>query len=78
MHRELYLIPLFVVLQVSKPKDGEDVSLKLVLNSESRTARPVSINISVQAMRYNGSPVENIQSEVKEETLLPGKGESIG
>ncbi|CAI5687210.1 unnamed protein product [Oreochromis niloticus] len=63
--------------EVSKPKDGEDVSLKLVLNSESHTARPVSINISVQAMRYNGSPVENIQSEVKEETLLPGKDLSI-
>ncbi|KAL3978523.1 fibroblast growth factor [Sarotherodon galilaeus] len=63
--------------EVSKPKDGEDVSLKLVLNSESRTARPVSINISVQAMRYNGSPVESIQSEVKEETLLPGKDLSI-
>uniref|UniRef100_A0A3B4FYI7 Protein-glutamine gamma-glutamyltransferase 2 n=1 Tax=Pundamilia nyererei TaxID=303518 RepID=A0A3B4FYI7_9CICH len=67
---ELYLIPLFVMLQVSKPMDGQDVSLKLVLNSESSTARPVSINISVQAMRYNGSPVENIQSEVKEETLV--------
>ncbi|CAI5687205.1 unnamed protein product [Oreochromis niloticus] len=63
--------------EVSKPMDGQDVSLKLVLNSESRTARPVSINISVQAMRYNGSPVENIQTETKEETLLPGKDLSI-
>lgn len=63
--------------EVSKPKDGQDVSLKLVLNSESSTARPVSINISAQAMRYNGSLVKNIQSEVKEETLLPGKDLSI-
>uniref|UniRef100_A0A4W6EUL4 Protein-glutamine gamma-glutamyltransferase 2 n=1 Tax=Lates calcarifer TaxID=8187 RepID=A0A4W6EUL4_LATCA len=39
-------------------------------------ARPLSINISVQAMKYNGSPAANIQTEVKEETLEPGKGDS--
>ncbi|XP_035517148.1 protein-glutamine gamma-glutamyltransferase 5 [Morone saxatilis] len=63
--------------EVSKPMNGKDVSLKLVLHSESSVSRPLSINISVQAMRYNGSPAVNIQAEVKVETLLPGKDLSI-
>uniref|UniRef100_A0A4W6ERX5 Protein-glutamine gamma-glutamyltransferase 2 n=1 Tax=Lates calcarifer TaxID=8187 RepID=A0A4W6ERX5_LATCA len=63
--------------EVSKPMDGKDVSLRLVLHSESSVARPLSINISVQAMKYNGSPAANIQTEVKEETLEPGKELSI-
>lgn len=65
-----------VILQVSTPVNGNDVSLKLVLTSKSRAARPLLISISVQAMRYNGRPAANIQKELKEETLLPGKGES--
>lgn len=64
------------VLQVSKPMNGRDVSLKLVLGTEGNAARPLSINISVQAMRYNGSPAMTIQTEVKKETLQPGRGES--
>ncbi|KAF0035592.1 hypothetical protein F2P81_013350 [Scophthalmus maximus] len=64
-------------VQVSKPLNGKDVKLDLVLRSESRVARPLSINISVQAMRYNGSAVAHIQTEVKEEILQPGKGLSI-
>ncbi|XP_018533750.1 LOW QUALITY PROTEIN: protein-glutamine gamma-glutamyltransferase 2-like [Lates calcarifer] len=63
--------------EVSKPMDGKDVSLRLVLHSESSVARPLSINISVQAMKYNGSPAANIQTELKEETLEPGKELSI-
>ncbi|XP_035487787.2 protein-glutamine gamma-glutamyltransferase 5 isoform X4 [Scophthalmus maximus] len=63
--------------EVSKPLNGKDVKLDLVLRSESRVARPLSINISVQAMRYNGSAVAHIQTEVKEEILQPGKGLSI-
>uniref|UniRef100_A0A7N6FF45 Protein-glutamine gamma-glutamyltransferase 2 n=1 Tax=Anabas testudineus TaxID=64144 RepID=A0A7N6FF45_ANATE len=62
--------------QVSKPMNGEDVSLKLVLHSESTADRPLSININVQAMRYNGSRAVNIQNELKEETLQPGKGDA--
>lgn len=61
--------------QVSEPVNGQDVSLNLVLHSDSPAARPLSINISVQAMRYNGSPAVNIQTDVKEETLQPGKGD---
>ncbi|XP_026162493.1 protein-glutamine gamma-glutamyltransferase 2 isoform X1 [Mastacembelus armatus] len=63
--------------EVSKPRNGKDVSLKLVLQSESTAARLLSINISIQAMRYNGSPAANISSEVKDETLQPGKALSI-
>lgn len=61
---------------MSKLVNGQDVSLKLVLHSESAAVRPLSINISVQAMRYNGTPAVNIASEVKEETLQPGIGDS--
>lgn len=65
-----------VGLQVSKLVNGQDVSLKLVLQSEITADRPLSLNISVQGMRYNGSPAVNIQSEVKEGTLQPGKGDA--
>ncbi|XP_070815492.1 protein-glutamine gamma-glutamyltransferase 5-like [Chaetodon trifascialis] len=63
--------------EVTKPVNGKDVSLKLVLHSRSSVARPLSVNISVQAMNYNGSPAANIQSHVKEETLQPEKDLSI-
>uniref|UniRef100_A0AAQ5WY73 Uncharacterized protein n=1 Tax=Amphiprion ocellaris TaxID=80972 RepID=A0AAQ5WY73_AMPOC len=39
-------------------------------------ARPLSIHISVQAMNHNGRPTGKILAEDKEETLLPGKGDS--
>lgn len=65
------------VLQVYKPVDGKDVSLKLVLSSDSSVPRPLSINISVQAVRYNGQPAVNIQTEKTEQTLLPGKGDAV-
>lgn len=61
-------------LQVSEPLNGEDVRLKLVMHSEIKVPRPLSIKISAQGMRYNGSPVVKIQNEVKEETLQPQKG----
>uniref|UniRef100_A0AAQ6A673 protein-glutamine gamma-glutamyltransferase n=1 Tax=Amphiprion ocellaris TaxID=80972 RepID=A0AAQ6A673_AMPOC len=38
--------------------------------------KPLSIHISVQAMNYNGRPTGKILAEDKEETLLPGKGDS--
>lgn len=63
--------------EVSKLVNGEDVRLNLVLHSESSVARPLSIIISVWGMRYNGSPVASIQTDVKQETLLPGKDLSI-
>ncbi|XP_076013105.1 protein-glutamine gamma-glutamyltransferase 2 [Genypterus blacodes] len=59
--------------EVSKPRNGQDVSLKLLVNSKDRVTRTLSFNISVQAMTYNGSSAANIQSEVKDETLQPGK-----
>nr|XP_020476856.1 protein-glutamine gamma-glutamyltransferase 2-like isoform X2 [Monopterus albus] len=50
--------------EVSKPMNGQDVSLKLVLHTEGSDARLLSINISVQAMMYNGSPAVTIQNEI--------------
>ncbi|KAG7495423.1 protein-glutamine gamma-glutamyltransferase E-like [Solea senegalensis] len=63
--------------EVAKPKNGEDVNLRLVLHSESSFARPLSIAISVQVMRHNGTPAVNLQKDVKEETLQPGKDLTI-
>ncbi|XP_041834883.1 protein-glutamine gamma-glutamyltransferase 5 [Melanotaenia boesemani] len=63
--------------EVSIPRNGEDVRMKLVLNSDSSVPRTLSVNISVQAMQHNGSPAGNIQTEVTEQTLLPGKDLSI-
>ncbi|XP_034724646.1 protein-glutamine gamma-glutamyltransferase 5-like isoform X3 [Etheostoma cragini] len=63
--------------EVTLPKYCKDVRLMLVLQSKNSAAMQLSINISVQAMRYNGSPAGTIQTEVKEETLLPGKDLSV-
>lgn len=65
-----------VLLQVSRPENGKDVTLKLVVTSKTSAALQLSINISVQAMRHNGTPAANILSEVKEEKLPPWKGDS--
>ena len=64
------------MLQVTPPRNGKDVRLKLVLQSESSSVRSLSVNISVQAMRYNGVPTMNIQTSVKDKILLPRRGES--
>uniref|UniRef100_A0AAV2M4F4 Xanthine dehydrogenase n=1 Tax=Knipowitschia caucasica TaxID=637954 RepID=A0AAV2M4F4_KNICA len=61
------------IKEVSKLMNGEDVQMKLVLRSDASVPRPVSINISVTAMSYNGMPLAPIQSELKKEMLLPGK-----
>ncbi|XP_053288678.1 protein-glutamine gamma-glutamyltransferase E isoform X2 [Pleuronectes platessa] len=63
--------------ELSKPMNGKDVSMKLLLHSKSTFSRLLSINISVQAMSYNGSSAGNIQSEVKEETMQPGTELSV-
>ncbi|KAK5871917.1 hypothetical protein PBY51_012657 [Eleginops maclovinus] len=57
--------------EVTPPRNGKDVRLRLVLRSESRSIRSLSVNISVQAMRYNGVPTVNIQTVVKDKILLP-------
>ncbi|XP_008406505.1 protein-glutamine gamma-glutamyltransferase E-like [Poecilia reticulata] len=59
--------------EVSKPVDGEDVSLKLILNSDSSATRRLSINVAVQAMRFTGQPAGNILTKALEQELLPGK-----
>uniref|UniRef100_A0AAQ5YGS0 Transglutaminase-like domain-containing protein n=2 Tax=Amphiprion ocellaris TaxID=80972 RepID=A0AAQ5YGS0_AMPOC len=63
--------------KVSRPINGKDVNLNLVLKSKSSDARPLSIHISVQAMNHNGRPTGKILAEDKEETLLPGKALSV-
>ncbi|XP_017284736.1 protein-glutamine gamma-glutamyltransferase E-like [Kryptolebias marmoratus] len=63
--------------EVSEPMNGEDVKLKLILSSNSSVPRLLSINISVQALEYTGTPAGNIQTEVMEEKLLHGEDLSI-
>ena len=65
-----------MTLQVTPPTNGKDVMLKLVLQSKSSVARQLSIDITVQARKYNGTPAAKIQHEVKDKTLEPGEGES--
>lgn len=62
---------------LTKPMNGKDVKMNLMLHSQSTFSRPLTINISVQAMGYNGSPAGNILNEVKDETLQPEKDLSI-
>lgn len=66
-----------VTLQVTKPRNGKDVKLKLVVHSKNTVAMPLSVSISVQAMRYNGRAGANIKCEVTERMLQPGKGEAV-
>ncbi|MEQ2262650.1 hypothetical protein XENORESO_018374, partial [Xenotaenia resolanae] len=63
--------------EVSKPEKGKDVNLKLIVSSDSNIPRTFSINISVQRMTYTGQPTGNIQTEVMEQKLLPGKDLTI-
>lgn len=58
---------------MSKPLNGEDVKLNLVLHSEATASRSLSINLKVQAMKYNGFPSGIIQTALKDKTLLPGQ-----
>lgn len=59
--------------EVSKPENYKDVNLKMILSSNSNVSRMFSVNISVQAIKYTGQPAGNIQTEVTEQKLLPGK-----
>ncbi|KAK2915510.1 protein-glutamine gamma-glutamyltransferase 5-like isoform X2 [Channa argus] len=61
--------------EVTKPINGQDVNLRLVL--QSTTAKQLSVNIGIQALTYNGAVADNIQGERKDETLQPGKDLSI-
>ncbi|XP_040058972.2 protein-glutamine gamma-glutamyltransferase 2 [Gasterosteus aculeatus] len=63
--------------EVTPPTDGNDVMLRLVLRTEGAAARPVSVNIKADAMRYNGVLAVTVHNEVKETTLLPGTDGSI-
>ncbi|KAJ0023483.1 hypothetical protein NQD34_003382 [Periophthalmus magnuspinnatus] len=65
------------VFQVSKPLNGEDVKVNLVLHSDASVSRPLTISITVTAMSYNATPLSIILCELKKETLLPGKDLSV-
>uniref|UniRef100_A0A3P9QH46 Protein-glutamine gamma-glutamyltransferase 2 n=1 Tax=Poecilia reticulata TaxID=8081 RepID=A0A3P9QH46_POERE len=54
---------------VSKPENGKDVNLKMIVSSDTSTTRTFSVSISVQAMKYTGQPEGNIQTEVTEQKL---------
>ncbi|XP_028303340.1 protein-glutamine gamma-glutamyltransferase 5 [Gouania willdenowi] len=59
--------------EVNQPINGSDVYLKLQLRTRSLKAEVVVIDISVQAMRHNGSPAALIQEEEVTKTLPPGE-----
>lgn len=59
---------------MEKPENGKDVNLALVVHSRNRVDMPLSIVVSVQTMRHNGTPSANIKNEVTEATLQPNQG----
>ncbi|XP_029990334.1 protein-glutamine gamma-glutamyltransferase E-like [Sphaeramia orbicularis] len=63
--------------EVSKPLNGKDVEMNLVIRSNSKDLQVLSISISVQSKTYSGSRGTNIQSEEKEKDLPPGEDLSI-
>ncbi|MEQ2222170.1 hypothetical protein ILYODFUR_023257 [Ilyodon furcidens] len=63
--------------EVSKPVNGEDVNLNMILSSTSSVTRELSININAQAMKYTGQPAGNIFTKPMKTKLLPGKDLTI-
>ncbi|KAM9758641.1 protein-glutamine gamma-glutamyltransferase 2-like [Menidia menidia] len=63
--------------EVSKPLKGEDVQMRLWLKNDSPQLRELSFTLSVQAMRYNGTPAGKIQVEETERKVEPHKDLSI-
>uniref|UniRef100_A0A3Q2T4Z2 Protein-glutamine gamma-glutamyltransferase 2 n=1 Tax=Fundulus heteroclitus TaxID=8078 RepID=A0A3Q2T4Z2_FUNHE len=47
------------------------------LTCDSKVVRLLSINISVQAMRYTGRPAGNILANSTEQQLMPGRGDFL-
>ncbi|KAM3620796.1 uncharacterized protein V6R79_002047 [Siganus canaliculatus] len=65
------------IKEVSRPVNGADVSLRLVVHSKSSVSRSLLVYVHVQARSYNGTPTGDIQSGVQEATLQPGTDLSI-
>ncbi|KAK5614749.1 hypothetical protein CRENBAI_018712 [Crenichthys baileyi] len=63
--------------EVSKPVNGEDVNLRMILKCTSSVVRELSININAQAMKYTGQPAGNILTKAMEMKLLPGNDHPI-
>ncbi|XP_077459614.1 protein-glutamine gamma-glutamyltransferase E [Stigmatopora argus] len=62
---------------VSVPEYGQDVQVNLLLSSESGVDRNLRIHVTVEAFRYNGTFVAEVQSRVREETLKPSAELSV-
>ncbi|XP_071190682.1 protein-glutamine gamma-glutamyltransferase 2-like [Salvelinus alpinus] len=65
------------IVELTKPVSGKDIDLKLVLNSNDSETRTLVINVNVQAMRYTGISSSQIQTELKEQKLLPNQDMTI-
>lgn len=63
-------------IQEAVPENGKDVKLKLVVQNKNKVDVTLSITISVQAIKHNGTPSTNIKKEMMEVTLQHGKGET--
>lgn len=64
-------------MQETSAEKGKDVKLKLVMQNKNRVDLPLSITISVQAIKHNGTPRTTIKKEIMEVTLQPSKGETM-
>lgn len=58
--------------EVTKPINGQDVELNLILTSEITTDRPLVIHLEVLTMQYFGRLTNQILRDIKMETLKPG------
>ncbi|XP_029548828.1 protein-glutamine gamma-glutamyltransferase 2-like [Salmo trutta] len=65
------------IVELTKPVSGKNIDLKLILNSNDSETRTLVINVNVQAMRYNGIPSSQIQTELKKLKLLPNQDLTI-
>lgn len=53
------------------------MELELEVHSKNKEDVPLSIVVSVQAMKHNGTPGANIKKEMMEVTLQPDQGETV-
>lgn len=63
-------------MQESIPENGKDVMLKLVMQNKNKVDLPLSLSVSVQAIRHNGTPSTTIKKEVMEVTVQHNSGET--
>lgn len=64
-------------MQETIPENGQDVKLKLVVQNKNKVDLPLSITVSVQAIKHNGTLSSTIKKEMMEVTLQRSKGETV-